>query len=149
MAGTPASWPPPFPRLPTRMLAVRDIIPADAAISLRYNPIMLVPDAEHAIIAPEKLTDYLLNPVHRRGAAKARLLLSLGYQRENPERLANDLRRDHLTQPIHGRSYNAYGECFEILAPIDTPSGRRVRFQSIWQIDHGTDRPRLITMYAR
>ena len=33
---------------------------------------MKVPNAERAIIAAEKIRDYLLNPEHRRGAAKAR-----------------------------------------------------------------------------
>jgi len=36
-----------------------------------------IPNAERAIIAVEKLTAYLLNPSHKRGGAKARLLLSL------------------------------------------------------------------------
>ena len=31
---------------------------------------MLIPNADKAIIAPEKLRDYLLNPAHRRGSAK-------------------------------------------------------------------------------
>ena len=35
---------------------------------------MRIPNADRAIIAPEKLRFYLLNPSHRRGSAKARLL---------------------------------------------------------------------------
>lgn len=41
---------------------------------------MTVPNADRAIIAAEKLAGYLLNVSHKRGAAKARLLLSLGYR---------------------------------------------------------------------
>lgn len=41
---------------------------------------MRIPNADQAIIAPEKLRDYLLNPAHRRGSAKARLLLACGYR---------------------------------------------------------------------
>lgn len=41
---------------------------------------MRIPNADKAIIAQEKLTDYLLNPAHRRGATKARLLLACGYR---------------------------------------------------------------------
>jgi hypothetical protein len=41
---------------------------------------MTIPSADQAIIAVEKLSAYLLNPSHRRGAAKARLLTSLGYR---------------------------------------------------------------------
>jgi hypothetical protein len=39
---------------------------------------MTVPIADGAIIAAEKLTAYLLNVSHKRGAAKARLLLAVG-----------------------------------------------------------------------
>jgi hypothetical protein len=36
---------------------------------------MKLPNSERAVIAPEKLVDYLLNIEHKRGGAKARLLL--------------------------------------------------------------------------
>ena len=108
---------------------------------------MLIPNADKAIIASEKLRDYLLNPAHRRGSAKAKLLLSCGYKAESWQVLEADLRRQHLTVDFLAAKDNAYGRSFEIRAPLNTPSGRRVNFQSIWQIDAGTDRPRLITMY--
>ena len=44
---------------------------------------------------------------------------------------------------------NLYGQRFEIRAPLATPSGRRIVFQSVWQIDKGADLPRLITLYPR
>ena len=37
----------------------------------------------------------------------------------------------------------------KVQGPIRTPSGRIVRFCSIWQIDTGTQVPRFITMYPR
>jgi hypothetical protein len=37
-----------------------------------------------------------VNPLHKGGAAKARLLLSLGYQRDAFEALESDLRMQHL-----------------------------------------------------
>ena len=40
---------------------------------------MTIPNAERAVIAMEKLTEYLLNMSHKRGGAKARLLLSPHY----------------------------------------------------------------------
>jgi hypothetical protein len=41
---------------------------------------MTAPNADPAIIAPEKITRYLLNMSHKRGSPKARLLLNLGYR---------------------------------------------------------------------
>jgi uncharacterized protein DUF6883 len=110
---------------------------------------MRIPNADKAIIAPEKLRAYLLNPAHRRGSAKARFLLGCGYRAEAWHILEADLRSQHLTAEIALSKENFYGRRFEIRAPLATPSGRRIVFQSIWQIDDGTDVPRLIAMYPR
>jgi hypothetical protein len=108
-----------------------------------------IPNAAHATIAAEKLTAYLLNPSHKRGGTKARVLLSLGYRTNAPETLESDLRTQHLSLNAARATQNAYGVAYEIEGPITTPSGRIVRFVSIWQIDAGTDLPRFITMYPR
>ena len=110
---------------------------------------MPIPDADRAIIATEKLTAYLLNPSHRRGGAKARLLLSLGYRTDAPEVLESDLRARHLSLNATRTSQNPYGVVYEIDGPITTPSGKILRFCSIWQIDTGSEVPRFITMYPR
>ena len=110
---------------------------------------MTIPNAERAVIAVEKLTEYLLNMSHKRGAAKARLLLSVGYRPDAPGLLESDLRAQHLSLHVTRTSENAYGVVYEIDGPIKTPSGKTVRFYSIWQTDAGTDVPRFITMYPR
>ena len=96
---------------------------------------MTVPNADQAIIAAGKLTTYLLNVSHKRGAAKARLLLNVGYRSDTPETLESDLRTQHLSLNATRTSRNAYGVVYEIEGPIKTPSGKIVRFCSIWQID--------------
>ena len=63
------------------------------------------------------------------------------------------------SSPIFGRSIcrsmspraseNAYGVVYEIEGPITTPSGKTVRFRSVWQVDTGADVPRFITIYPR
>lgn len=110
---------------------------------------MPIPNAASAIIATEKLRAYLLNPLHKRGGAKARLLASLGYRSEAPQVLESDLRRQRLSLDASCSSQNAYRVTYEIEGPIVTPSGKSMPFCSIWQIDTGTDAPRLITMYPR
>jgi hypothetical protein len=106
-----------------------------------------IPNAHRATIAIEKLTAYLLNPSHKRGAAKARLLLSLGYRTDAPDVLESDLRAQHLSLNASRTSQNPYGVAYEIEGPITTPGGRIARFCSIWQIDSGSEVPRFITMY--
>lgn len=110
---------------------------------------MRIPNADRAIIAAEKLSAYLLNVSHKRGGPKARLLLSVGYRSDAPEVLESDLLAQHLPLDVSGSSANEYGVVYEIQAPIETPSGKVVRFCSIWQVDTGSDVPRFITMYPR
>jgi len=108
---------------------------------------MKLPSAEAAIIAPEKLRDYLLDPEHRRGGSKARLLHTMGYCQTDWSRLDSDIRSQHLPAEVAERQQNEYGEQFVIAAPLTGPNGRTVLFRSVWQIDLGAAVPRLITMY--
>jgi hypothetical protein len=108
---------------------------------------MKLPNADNAEIAPSKLTEYLLNPMHRRGGGKANLLISSGYQSDNWQQLEADLRRQHLTADVTDTRTTEYGQRFEIVASLNTPSGRALLLRSVWQIDTGTDHPRLITIY--
>ena len=108
---------------------------------------MKLPNADQAEIAPEKIKDYLLNAGHRRGGSKAMLLLTFGYRPEEWTRLADDLRRDHLTADVALQRDTEYGRRFEIIAPLTTPVGRSLVIRSIWQIDTGSRNPRLITIY--
>jgi hypothetical protein len=110
---------------------------------------MTLPNADRAIIAAEKLTEYLLNMSHKRGAAKARLLLGVGYRSDAPHVLESDLRVQHLSLEVTRTHKNAYGVVYEIVGPIKTPSGSSVQFCSVWQVDTGTDVARFITMYPR
>lgn len=110
---------------------------------------MTIPNADRAIIAAEKLVGYLLNPIHKRGAAKAKLLLTTGYRSDEPQTLESDLRTQHLSLDVLRTSQNLYGVVYEIEGPIRTPRGRTIQFCSIWQVDTGTDLPRFITMYPR
>lgn len=108
---------------------------------------MKLPNADNAIIAADKLREYLLNFQHRRGSNKARVLTAMGYDQNNWSKLEADVRRDLLPQDVREEVNSDYGQRYEIVAPLTGPNGRIVVFRSIWQIDIGTDRPRLITMY--
>ena len=108
---------------------------------------MKLPNAQSAEIAPAKLKDYLLNPDHRRGGTKARVLISFGYRSEEWQRLAEGLRKSHLPAEVHTTHETEYGRRFDIIAPLAAPDGRSLMLRSVWQIDTGTDHPRLITIY--
>ena len=52
---------------------------------------MPIPDADHAIVATEKVRDYLLNLEHPACGSKAVWVHSLGYARDQRPLLADDL----------------------------------------------------------
>jgi hypothetical protein len=68
---------------------------------------MTIPNADRAIIAPDKLVGYLLNVSHKRGGPKARLLLGVGYRADNPGALEFDLRSQHLSLDVTRTHENA------------------------------------------
>jgi hypothetical protein len=83
---------------------------------------MTVPNADRAIVAADKLTAYLLNMSHKRGAAKARLLLSLGYRSDAAHVLESDLRTQHLSLDVTRTHANAYGVVYEIVDRSGRPT---------------------------
>ena len=108
---------------------------------------MKLPNADKAIIDREKVVDYLLNVSHRRGGSKARLFNSLGYNAAQWQQLVDDIRTQHLIADVVDQSTSVWGERFEIVAPLTGPNGDTVMFRSVWQIDLGSEAPRLITIY--
>jgi hypothetical protein len=110
---------------------------------------MKLPNAENAIIADDKLVNYLLNVDHPKGGSKARLLVSMGYEADDWPRLEADIRAQHFPVDVESMTGSDYGTRYEIVAPLTGPFGRTIVFRSVWQIDVGSNRPRLITMYPR
>lgn len=108
---------------------------------------MKIPNAGQAIINSEKIVLYLLNIEHNRGGNKASLLISFGYSLDDWSRLADDLRLYHLTAEVASTRETPYGTRYEIRAPLKMPDGRSLTVRSIWQVDIGTETPRLITLF--
>jgi len=107
---------------------------------------MKLPNGDKALIASEKLMKYLLNTSHKRGGTKARLLARFGYSADNWQQLEADIRLYHIGADVATVRRTLYGTRYEIRAVLHTPSGRRLMAKTIWQVDDGTDFPRLITL---
>lgn len=109
--------------------------------------VVKLPNADRAIIAEDKLRDYLLNVDHEHGGSKARLFVSMGYCAAGWEHFQRDIRTQHLSVDVLREADTVYGRQYAISAPICGPNGKTVNLRSIWQIDFGKEVPRLITMY--
>jgi hypothetical protein len=108
---------------------------------------MKIPNNDRALIEPSKLTEYLLNTGHKRGGTKAKLLLQFGYSPDNWQQLELDIRKFHLTEDVKLIKETAYGTRYEISANLITPINIPLLVKTVWQIDTGTDFPRLITLF--
>jgi hypothetical protein len=103
-------------------------------------------NAEQLIVEREKISDYLLNPLHRYGAAKAKFFTAFGFRADSWETLVDALREHGRTQPIVRAYETGFGSRSIVEGELNTPDGRPC-VRSVWQFDEGTIAPRLITAY--
>jgi len=102
---------------------------------------MKVPNADQAIIAQDKLCNYLLNVAHRRGASKAKLLLAMGYRPDHWQQLEADIRLQHLSAEVDTTVNTEYGTRYDILAPL-LALGRQIAHVAVAGT-HGEARPQV------
>jgi hypothetical protein len=107
----------------------------------------VLPNAEHAVIPAGKLRDYLLSASHAQGRFKASVFGALGYTVTDWQRLAADLREQHLSLDAREERSTEHGRKFVIRGPLAGPNGRTREMISVWIIDRGEDTPRFVTAY--
>lgn len=101
--------------------------------------------ARDAVIAPSKLTAYLLNLQHSDGGPKAVFLLEHGFTPDKPEQLERALRDHARNCPATPTYHTKWGRKFETRGPLVTPNGRNPIVSAEWQYDTGSNVPRFIT----
>lgn len=107
---------------------------------------MPFPDAEHAIVAEEKVRDYLLNPNHPVDGPKSKWFAFLGYTIDNWQDLVNDLWQLAGTVDDFVAKPSAFGVKYEVLGEIRRPGHRLDAVHTVWIVE-GNSVPRLITAY--
>jgi hypothetical protein len=106
-----------------------------------------LPNCEQAIVAREKITEYLLSTVHEDGASKAGFFARFGFSPEAWEAVAQALREHACAHDVAGVTTNEHGTRYRIEGTIDAPDGRRPYVRSIWIIEPEGDTPRFVTAY--
>jgi len=101
----------------------------------------LPPDA---VIAPEKLVNYLL--VKRARGDKSAFLASAGYSAANSQQLSRDLRGKCSRKMRSPLQRTKFGQFYEIRAPLTGPSGTKLRIRSIWMKEHLSGVTKFITL---
>ena len=85
---------------------------------------MPFPNADHAVISAEKIRDYLLNPSHPTGAAKAVWFASIGYTLGNWQDLENDLLQVAQTSEDFIAKSSPFGVKYEVSGALGCPGHR-------------------------
>ena len=108
---------------------------------------MRLPNGEQAFIPREKLIDYLLSEQHPSGQAKARFFRSLGFDVTHADLLAQQLLTLAQDAEDAVESHSLHGQKYSLIGTITGRHGRSALVQTIWIIEPGDDRPRLVTAY--
>lgn len=108
---------------------------------------MKLPNAKQAIIAPQKITHYLLNTTHPRGGPKAAFFLHFGFSVAQWEQLAEALLQHATMHSVATTLETPEGIHYVIDGALLTPDERNPVVRAVWTIDTGSMRPRLITAH--
>ncbi len=106
----------------------------------------VIPNADEAVVTPEKIRDYLLSVSQPVGRFKAVFFRSLGYTAADWERLEADLRALLVFEAEPGER-TEYGQKYVLRGRITGPVGRSAEITTVWIILGGESRPRFITAY--
>ncbi|MEX2174469.1 MAG: DUF6883 domain-containing protein [Pirellulaceae bacterium] len=108
---------------------------------------MLLPHVDQAIVAVEKLTDYLLCKQHPTGKHKARFFRGLGFSLEEPELFRTCLLNHARSNLVVIEEVTPFGIKYVIDGAIVAPNGSSPRVRVVWIVESGTQSPRLVTAF--
>lgn len=94
-----------------------------------------------------KVNDYLLNPEHPIGAAKAKFFAQVGFSQSDVEEFSAALRAHATQNTIADVIPHAYGIKTVIDCFMPAPNGRAYCIRSVWNDYQDGEPPRLITAH--
>lgn len=106
---------------------------------------MMLPNAHNAVVEREKITEYLLADINPPDPSKPDFFFRFGFSADDWQAFAEALKLQGATNEVVRIVETPYGLRYHIDGSIDTPDGRNPWIKTVWQIDAGTDYPRLIT----
>jgi hypothetical protein len=109
--------------------------------------IVIIPNAQEAVVEIGKLCDYTLNPEHRVGRHKARLFSALlGLTGDDADALRGILLEAVRTRDAEHGDRDAHGQRYR-LDFVLTWRGRQAPIRSVWNVRPNETSPRLVTCY--
>jgi len=108
---------------------------------------MKLPNATKAIVEPEKIVDYLLNPAHPDNSGKAEFFKALGFLRKEWKPLAAVFLALARQAEVAQSMKSPHGQKYVIIGRIESPGGKSPLVKTIWIVDSGVETARLVTAY--
>ncbi len=108
---------------------------------------MKLPSPDLAVVPTGKFTGYLLNRHHPRGSAKAVFFRACGFREGEPDALRLALLRVGTDNNVVATVVTGYGTRYVVDGAMACPNGREVNVRTVWFVDPGSDRARLVTAY--
>ena len=108
---------------------------------------MNLPGADHAILDDAKVRDYLLSLEHPIGRFKAAFFSSLGYTRDQWQRLQQDLLQLGQSGTAEQGQKSTFGQKYEVRGILEGPSGGGADIVTVWIVLDGEEFPRFVTAF--
>lgn len=86
------------------------------------------------VVGSAKLSRYLLDASHPRGAAKAAFFFAHGFSAHRPDDLSHALRRHGREGIFAAMRQDAFGALFEIDGGVLTPRQRVMHIRTVWAL---------------
>jgi len=96
---------------------------------------MPIADADHAIVATEKVRDYLLNLEHPDGGSKAVWFHSLGYARDQWQLLADDLLAIARDSDDFDTETTRFGIKYKAAGSVGRPNHQPGNIRTVWIVE--------------
>ena len=110
---------------------------------------MSMPHGEHIVVEASKLADYLLSPTSPRGKHKAAFFERFGYTIANMIQFEEALKEHGQTQQVTRIIDTPYGRRYYVEGPVRSPDGRNPLVRTVWQLEPGSENPRLLSAIPR
>jgi hypothetical protein len=111
------------------------------------SPAMKLPNSKEAYVDRAKITDYLLSESHPDGRAKARFFQQFGFEVSRWEQLAHALLDVGTQSDVASSVESAHGVRYTVDGQMQCPDGRAPMVRTVWIVDRGKSKPRLITAH--
>ncbi|MFV5216034.1 DUF6883 domain-containing protein [Azonexus caeni] len=105
-----------------------------------------LPDAEHSLVEERKIREYLLNPEHPQGAAKARFFSARGFGLADWPVFAAALSEQGRRNQVTLVTPTPWGTRYQVDCHCPTPDGLNPCIRTVWEVAGG-GAPRLITSH--